>query len=105
MPEREWGGERGAATLHPLLELGVLVFDGVRPRTTARWQAAMARAAHRLQRGGTPWRDLRLPIALALVEIAGTLPDDELARRVEEMFPIELHELGPLFQEAGATRK
>jgi hypothetical protein len=55
----------------PLLDLGVLAFDGVRPRTTTRWQAAMARAAHRLQREGAAWRDLRLPIAMALVEIAG----------------------------------
>jgi hypothetical protein len=105
MPEREWGREPGASAFSPLVDVGVLTFDGVRPRTTARWQAAMARAAHRLQREGAPWRDLRLPIAMALVEIAGTLSDDELARRVEEMVPIELHELGPLFQEHGSTRK
>ncbi len=103
MPDGGWNAEAGAVSLRPLLELGVLVLDGERPRTTARWQAAMARAAHRLQREGAPWRDLRLPIAMALVELAGTLPDDELARRVEALIPIELRELGPLFQQRDVT--
>jgi hypothetical protein len=79
--------------------LARLEADGlVRPgpdgaRTTTRWQAAMARAAVRLYRSDAPWRDLRLPIALALLETCEDLPDDELAEFVEAMLPIEQREL------------
>jgi hypothetical protein len=60
---------------------------------TARWQAAMARAAVRLYRSDAPWLDLRLPIAMALLETYPELSDLELAERVEAMLPIEAHEL------------
>jgi len=63
-------------------------------RTTARWQAAMARAALRLYRNDAPWQDLRLPIAAALLECSNTLSDPELADLVEAMLPIEQRELG-----------
>jgi hypothetical protein len=58
-------------------------------RTTARWQAAMARAALRLYQTGAPWQDLRLPIAAALLEIYGALPDDAIANLVDTMLPLE----------------
>ena len=62
-------------------------------RTTSRWQAAMARAAHRLYRNDTPWQDLRLPIATALLDTYGSLADAEIADFVEVMLPIEQREL------------
>lgn len=58
-------------------------------RTTARWQAAMARAAVRLYGDEAPWRDLRLPIASALLEIYDELTDEELADLIEAMLPVE----------------
>ncbi len=58
-------------------------------RTTARWQGAMARAALRLYEAGAPWRDLRLPIAAALLDLRPGLTDDQLADLVEAMWPIE----------------
>ena len=67
-------------------------------RTTARWQAAMARAAVRLYRDDAPWQDLRLPIASALLEIFDEMSDDELADLVETMLPIEQQSL------AGTTK-
>lgn len=60
---------------------------GVTP--TRRWRAAMARAARRLALEHAPWKDLRLPIAVALVELRGDLPDMEIARRVEALLPLE----------------
>jgi hypothetical protein len=69
--------------------LARLEADGlVRPgpdgaRTTFRWQAAMARAAVRLYRSDALWQDLRLPIAVALLETCEGLADDELADLVE----------------------
>jgi hypothetical protein len=71
---------------------GLLVREGAALRPTRRWQAAMARAARRLALEGAPW-DLRLPIAVALVELAGDLPAVEIARRVEAMLPIEAQRL------------
>ena len=62
-------------------------------RTTARWQAAMARAALRLYRGDEPWKDLRLPIVAALLDVYDDLSDAELASFVEAMLPIEQREL------------
>ena len=62
-------------------------------RTTARWQAAMARAALRLYRNEAPWQDLRLPIAAALLDAYQGLTDLELAELVEVMLPIEQAEL------------
>lgn len=81
--------------LEPLLADGLLRRDGDRLRTTARWQAAMARAALRLQRDRAPWSDLRLPIAAALVEQYPEATDPQLAALVEAMLPVEEGELAP----------
>ncbi len=82
---------RDAAEL--LLRDGLIDRAGDRARTTARWQAAMARAALRLQRSGAPWRDLRLPIASALLERYPEATDAELAAMIELMLPVEEAEL------------
>lgn len=76
-----------------LVAAGLLRRDGDRPRTTPRWQAAMARAALGLQRAAAPWKDLRLPIAAALVEQYPDATDGELAALVEVMLPVEEEEL------------
>ena len=72
---------------------GLLWTDGGRPRTTSRWQASVARAALRLQAERAPWKDLRLPIALAVVERYPFLPDEEVARLIEAILPVEEAEL------------
>ena len=75
---------------------GLLRREGGRYRTTRRWQAALARAAYRLVHEEEPRSDLRVPIALALIERYGSdRPDEELARLVEIMLPIEAAELDP----------
>jgi len=66
-----------------------------RTRTTPRWQAAVARAALRLQDEGAPWRDLRLPIAAALLELYPAIHDEALVPLVEAMLPVEESEIGP----------
>jgi hypothetical protein len=76
-----------------LVEDGLIRRDGERARTTPRWQAAMARAALGLQRADAPWRDLRLPVAAALLERYPDATDEELARLVEVMLPVEEAEL------------
>lgn len=77
---------------------GLLWRDGDDYRTTRRWQGAMARAAWRLLSSGDRGEDgdLRLPVAHALMELLGNeLPDEELARCVEVMVPVEAAELDP----------
>ena len=81
---------------------GLIRRDGDRTRTTPRWQAAMARAALRLQRADAPWRDLRLPIAAALLEQYPDAADEELAALVEVMLPVEEAELAPAWGGAPA---
>jgi hypothetical protein len=55
----------------------------------------MARAAVKLYEAGDPGEDLRVPIALALVEIYSERVDDEVvAELVEAMLPIEAASLG-----------
>jgi hypothetical protein len=76
-----------------LLEDGLIRREGERSRTTPRWQAAMARAALGLQQAQAPWRDLRLPIAAALLERYPDATDAEVAALVEVMLPIEEAEL------------
>ncbi len=76
-----------------LLADGLIRREGDRARTTARWQAAMARAASTLQRAAAPWQDLRLPIAAALLEWYPDAADEELAALVEAMLPVEEAEL------------
>jgi hypothetical protein len=88
--------------LERLVEDGYLRPGEGRLRTTARWQAAMARAAHALQRAGAPAADLRLPIAAVLVEAYAGLADSELADLVEAMLPVEEAELEPIL--AAQTR-
>lgn len=82
-----------------LLEDGFLVRVDGRLRTTPRWQAAMARAAVALQRSGEPWRDLRLPVVMALSHRYGAYPDEELAELVEAMLAVEEEFLPPVFGE------
>lgn len=68
-----------------------------RPRTTRRWQAAMMRAAAKLYGTQADEADLRLPVAMALLECYGAdLSDREIADLTEAMLPIELIELSPL---------
>ncbi len=89
------------SALAQLVDAGFLRRDergGV--RTTPRWQAALARAAFRLQRAGAPW-DLRLPIAAALVERFPELSDEPIAALVEEMLRIEEAELPPMLAGGG----
>ncbi len=85
-----------------LLADGFIRRDGDRTRTTARWQAAMARTALALQRADAPWRDLRLPIAAALLERHPEASDDELAGLVEAMLPVEEAELAAAWSGAPA---
>jgi hypothetical protein len=68
---------------------GLVSRDGGTLRATRRWRAAMARAARRLAAEDAPWKDLRLPMAVALLELRGDLPDAEIARRIEALLPIE----------------
>ena len=64
-------------------------------RTTRRFQRAMARAAAALYEAGDPGDDLRVPIALALMEVyGGEIHDEILAELVETMLPIEQLSLG-----------
>lgn len=86
---------------------GLLWRDGDDLRTTRRWQGAMARAAWRLLGAGDRGDagDLRVPVAHALMELLGReLPDEELARCVEAMLPIEAAELDPRARHRGAPR-
>jgi hypothetical protein len=71
---------------------GLVSRDGAGAHVTRRWRGAMARAARRLALERAPW-DLRLPIAAALVELRGDLSDEEIARRIEALLPIEAAEL------------
>jgi hypothetical protein len=86
---------RDADALERLVADGILRREGGRTRTTPRWQAAMARAAARLKQEEAPWRDLRLPIAAALVESYPALDDDALVPLVEALLPVEEAELAP----------
>ena len=85
--------------LSRLVADGLVVLREGRARTTARWQATVARAAMSLQRAGAPWLDLKLPIAAALLEHYPAMPDAELAKLVEAMLPVEEAELAPVFGE------
>ncbi len=76
----------------PQLEAhGLVRRDGGRYWTTRRWQGALARTARRLVDGAEPLQDLRLPVALALLEcLDGVGSDDELAALVEVMASLEV---------------
>lgn len=85
-----------AHALERLIADGYLRRDGARLTATPRWQAALARAALRLQRAQAPWRDLRLPIAAALAEPYAALDDEALATLVEAMVAVEEPGLAPV---------
>jgi hypothetical protein len=53
----------------------------------------MARAAARLKQEAAPWRDLRLPIAAALLESYPAVDDEFLVSLVEAMTHVEESEL------------
>jgi hypothetical protein len=74
---------------------GLLRQEAGRHRTTRRWQSAMARAAFRLLQEGAADDDLRLPVACAIVEFYADVSDEELARLIEVLTPIEAAELDP----------
>ena len=75
------------------------------PETTARWRAAMARAALRLHERGAPWGDPRLPVAEALVELYGELPDAEIAALVDAVLPLATRGLEPIYRPAPAGER
>ena len=83
--------------LASLVEAGLLRPEGAGHRTTRRWQAAMSRAAFQLLGAGDDGSggDLRAPIVLALLELEGELPDEDLVRLVRLLGPIEARELDP----------
>lgn len=84
-----------ADALQRLVSDGLLSLEAGRHRTTRRWQAAMARVALRLIQQGADDDDLRLPVACALVEFYGDLPNAEIIRLVEVLTPIEAAEIDP----------
>jgi hypothetical protein len=74
---------------------GFIVQRGQGWTTSRTFQRAMARAAAKLYEAGDPGEDLRVPIALALVELyRETVEDEVLAQLVEAMLPIEIASLG-----------
>jgi hypothetical protein len=80
--------------------------QGASWRTSRRFQRAMARAAAALYEAGDPGDDLRVPIALALLDTyQGKVHDDVLADLVETMLPIELVSLGLVRSEGGTNTK
>lgn len=100
MPETPLDAERA---LTRLLDDGFLRRDGNALRTTARFQAALARSAYALQRANAPWHDLRLPIAGALAGYYQTVSDEALATLVEVMLSVEERALEPLTRSAVTT--
>jgi hypothetical protein len=84
-----------SAALARLEADGWIERQGAAWRTSRRFQRAMARAAAALYDDGDPGDDLRVPIALALLDTyQSTLHDDVLAELVETVLPIELVSLG-----------
>ena len=74
---------------------GFVVQVAGRWKTGRRWQQAMARAAMKLFQEGDAGDDLRVPIALAMIDVyAGALDDETLADLVLAMLPIEIASLG-----------
>ena len=73
---------------------GFLVRNGERWTTSRAWQRAMARAAVKLFEANDPGDDLRVPIALAMLETYAEVDNDTLAELIEAMLPIEKASLG-----------
>jgi hypothetical protein len=102
-PRRASGPRPGHTPAHEAIALEAialeaidrLVRDGLLTRDerglhlTRAWNSAMARAALRLYTQGDKQQDIRLPIALALVERYGAEPDERLARYVRVLLPLE----------------
>ena len=81
--------------LAKLVQDGLVRVEDGEPRTTRRWQAAMARAALILRDAKAPEDDMRLPIAVALVNLYGEAADEQMVCDfVGELLPIELAESG-----------
>ncbi|MGC3997066.1 MAG: hypothetical protein QM767_05895 [Anaeromyxobacter sp.] len=78
-----------AAALARLETDGLVTRRDGRLRTTRRWQGALARAALELQQAGAPWRDLRLPLAAALLILHPERSDAETADEIEVLLPLE----------------
>lgn len=68
---------------------GLIERDGAGYRTRRRWHGAMMRACLRLGAAGDDGRDLRVPIAAALLELYDDADDATIARLVCAMLPIE----------------
>jgi hypothetical protein len=58
-------------------------------KTTRRWQGAMARAALSLVHNPPRGDDLRIPMAMALLELYGEVADDELVAMMDAIVPLE----------------
>jgi hypothetical protein len=58
-------------------------------KTTRRWQGAMARAALSLVHNSPHGDQLRIPMAMALLELYGEVADDELVAMMEVLVPME----------------
>jgi DNA-binding transcriptional regulator PaaX len=83
------------AALARLSADGWIEREGAGWKTSRRFQRAMASAAAALYETGDPGDDLRVPIALALLDTYQSNLDDEiLAELVETMLPIEAKSLG-----------
>ena len=83
------------AALARLAADGWIERQGAACKTSRRFQRAMTRAAAALYENGDPGDDLRVPIALALLDTYQSSIDDEvLAELVETMLPIEATSLG-----------
>ncbi len=91
----------GEGALERLVADGFLRREGAGVAATARWHAALARAALAVQRIDAPWIDLRLPIAAALDAHYHALPEDELASLIEAMLPVAERELLPVLASIG----
>ena len=58
-------------------------------KATRRWQGAMARAALSLVHNTPHGDELRLPMAMALLELYGEVGDDELVAMMDAIVPLE----------------
>ena len=56
---------------------------------TRRWQGAMARAALSLVHNTPRGEQLRLPMAMALLELHGEVADDEIIAMMDALVPLE----------------
>ncbi len=92
---RAASGNEVRAALARLEADGLIASGGEIWKTSRKWQQAMARAAAKLYEAGDPGEDLRVPIALAMVNVYSDRVDDEtVAELVEAMLPIEAASLG-----------